>query len=374
MPTNDIITSDLSGYSEDSPMVELFELTVGPEGAQTTYYFHAGVEEDLSTVKFHPLGDTSKNTNSDANEYIAIPIQMEGIESQSDGAQARPQLLIANVTNELRAALDEDDFLIEDIVGGSITRRRTFAKYLVGGSDENSPEEFPIAKFLIDRMESKTPLVIGFELVAPFDLENVMLPRRTVIGKYCSWIYQGRENHNCGGCVFPANSKIVYNGVQYDAFFDLNDNPLVDDDEVTSVPFWAAATTYSKNDFVAYQNVTYQSIVDSNTGNTPATNTQYWRAANQYTTYSSSTSYTVGKYVKYDNKIWKAVVATTGRAPEDGSRYWNRADLCSKTLAGCKARFGFKPITEGTGNQAGVDKKLDIVLPFGAFPGSDKFK
>lgn len=373
MATNDIITTDLSGYSEDSPLVELFELTIGPEGSQVTYYFHNGVEEDLSTIKFHPIGDTSKNTDSDANEYIAIPMEMEGVEAQSDGAQPRPQLLVANVTDEIRSTLDDDDFLIEDIVGGRIVRRRTFAKYLVGGDDASSPFEFPTAEFLIDRMESKTPLVISFELVAPFDLENIMLPRRTVIGKYCSWIYQGRENHGCGGCVFPADSVITYNGIGYDAFFDLDDNPLVRDGAV-SPGAWANGLTYAKDDYAIYNGVTYQSKVGSNTGNTPGTNTSFWRAANEYTTYSSSTAYTVGKHVKYDNKIWKAVVASTGKTPEDGSRYWNRVDLCSKTLAGCKARFGFKPTQEGVGFPASIDKKLDVVLPFGAFPGSDKFK
>jgi lambda family phage minor tail protein L len=373
MPTNDIITSDLVNYSVDSPLVELFELTVGPEGNQTTYYFHPGVEEDLSTVKFHPLGDTSKNTDSEANEYIALPMQMTGVESTSDGAQPRPSLIMANVTNILRAELDDDSFTIEDIVGGRITRRRTFAKYLVGGSDESSPDEFPVAKFVIDRLDSKSNTVVSFELTAPMDLENTMLPRRTVIGKYCSWIYQGRENHGCGGCVFPADSSITYNGIGYDAFFDLDDNPLVRDGAI-SPGGWLNGLTYSKDDFAIYNGVTYQSKVGSNTGNTPGTNTNFWRAANEYTTYSSSTAYTVGKHVKYDNHIWKAVVASTGKTPADGSKYWNRVDFCSKTLAGCKARFGFKPTQEGVGFPGSVDKKLDVVLPFGAFPGSDKFK
>jgi lambda family phage minor tail protein L len=373
MPTNDIITTDLVGYSVDSPLVELFELTIGPSGSQTTYYFHPGVEEDLSTLKFHPLGDTSKNTDSEANEYIALPMELTGVEATSDGASPRPVLVMANVTNVLRAELDDDDFLLEDIVGGTLTRRRTFAKYLVGGSDESSPEEFPIAKYVIDRLDTKSSTIISFELASPIDLENTMLPRRTVIGKYCSWIYQGRDTHKCGGCVFPSDSKFYYNGVEYDAFFDINDNPLVRDGAV-SAGAWGSTLTYAKNEYAVYNSVTYQSKVDSNLNNTPGTNTQYWREANEYSTYSSSTAYTVGKYVKYDDKIWKAVVASTGKTPEDGSRHWNRVDLCSKTLSGCKARFGFKPITEGVGNQASVDKKLDIVLPFGAFPGSDKFK
>lgn len=371
MATNDIITSDLI-QSESSALVELFELILDPSDNNPTLFFHPGVEENLSTLKFHPHGEVNKNNNSEANEYTAIPMEMSGVESTSDGPGNRPTLTIANVTNLLRSSLDDEDFTFEDLVGTKLRRRRTFAKYLVGGDDANSPFEFPEATYIIDRISTRTNTLITFELAAPFDLEGVKLPGRFVVGKYCSWIYQGREKQGCGGCIFPSDSSIIdQNDRAQAAFFDIYDNPLVANVSTSS---WSNSTTYAENVFVTYNNITYQSKVANNSGNTPARNTQYWREANQYSTYSLSTAYSVGAYVKSGGNIWKALKGSTGKSPIEGSLFWKRVDICSKTLAGCKARFGYKAIADQANSQASIEQKNDIVLPFGGFPGSDKFK
>lgn len=374
MPTNDIITSDLV-QSQASPLVELFELILDPmeinPNTDATLFFTPGVEGDLTTIKFHPIGQTNKNTDSEANEYTAIPMEMSNVEGTSDGPGNRPSLTLANVTDELRSALDDESFTFEDLVGTRIRRRRTFAKYLVGGDDASSPYEFPEATYIVERIQLRSKTVIVLELAAPFDLEGVKLPGRLVVGKYCSWIYQGREEHGCGGCIFPSNSQMIdQNDRIQDVFFDLNDNPLVTN---VSEGSWISTSTYAKDDFASYNSVTYQSKIAGNVGNTPGDN-QYWRPVYKYTTYSSSTAYSVDAYVKYDNHIWKALKGSTGKTPNTSSVYWKRVDLCSKTLAGCKARFGYKAKADSTNSQPSVDQKKDIVLPFGAFPGSDKFK
>lgn len=371
MATNDIITTDLV-QSQESPLVELFELILDPSDDDPTLFFHPGVDEDLGTVKFHPFGDTSKNTESEANEYTALPMEMSGVESSTDGPGNRPTLTLANVTNVLRSALDDESFTFEDLVGTRIRRRRTFAKYLVGGDDASSPFEFPQSTYIVDRIQQRTNTVVVLELAAPFDLEGVKLPGRFVVGKYCSWVYQGREKQNCGGCIFPENSTIIdQNDRAQAAYFDIYDNPLVTN---VTTSAWSSSTTYAQDEFVTYNGTTYQSLVASNTNNTPARNTQYWREANEYTTYSASTAYSEGDYVKSGNNIWKALVGSTGKTPASGSLYWKRVDICSKTLQGCKARFGYKAIADQANSQASADQKKDVVLPFGGFPGSDKFK
>ena len=368
MATNDIISSDLQVGFVDSPFVELFELDI--DG--TTIFFHPGLDESLDEIQFYPVGSadpSSKNNTTDANTYIALPVEMTGVEATSDGVANRPSLTLANVTSVLRSALDDEGFDFEDLVGARLTRRRTFAKYLVGGDEASSPFEFPISRYLVERVQAKNRQIVVLELTAPFDLENIKIPARVVIGKYCSWIYQGLELHDCGGCTFSKNSKMTYDGTDYDAFFDLDDVPLLDDAQVSQTT-WASGTTYSKNQFVTRNSKEYQSTSDSNVGNDPATDSLNWRLVRLWNTYSASTAYSVDDLVKYDNHIWKCITAGTGKTPVIGSLYWTRIDYCSKTLAGCKARFAFKP----TGNVTNVEQKINTTLPFGGFPGSAKFK
>src|SRR6056300_1011246 len=131
--SNDIITTDLQSQSVESPLVELYELDLGNG---TTLFFHSGLDENLVTVKFHPVGQPNSNTNpSLVNEYAAMPILMEGIEATSDGASNRPTLTVANVSSLFRGLLDDEEFGFEDLIGARITRRQTFAKYLHEGTD-----------------------------------------------------------------------------------------------------------------------------------------------------------------------------------------------------------------------------------------------
>ena len=51
--------------------------------------------------------------------------------------------------------------------------------------------------------------------------------------------------------------------------------------------------------------------------------------------------------------------------------FWERGDICSKSLTGCKKRFGARPITEGSSSSTATTEPLtNVVLPFGGFPGA----
>jgi phage-related protein len=78
---NDIIAKDTQNQYIDSGFVTLYEITL--QGSGTTFYFHAEDQED--TIGF------------DGNTYQAFPMLLEGVESNSDGAQNRPTLTLANV-------------------------------------------------------------------------------------------------------------------------------------------------------------------------------------------------------------------------------------------------------------------------------------
>lgn len=367
--SNDIIATDLQSQEVDSGLVELFELELN---SNTTLFFYSGYDADLDNVRFHPINQTSKNNVTDANSYAPLPIQLDGIESQSDGATNRPTVTFANVGALFRGILQDESFTFDDLVGKKLTRRRTFQKYLVGGSDASTPFEFPIASYIIDRVSTENSVVVSFELAPPFDVNGVKLPGRIVVGKYCSWVYQGYANLNSGGCFWTADSKALYNTTEYDAFFDSEDRPLVSQTTLASAATaYSAGTSYAQDAFVSYSGGYWRSEVSSNNTTPSATNTN-WKRTFGWTTYSASTTYSAGAYVKHNNHIWKAALSNNvGQTPQPGSLYWVRQDYCSKTLAGCKCRFQFKPTAQGLPSAA---KETFKPLPFGAFPGSGKFK
>lgn len=360
--SNDIITTDLQSQSVDSALVELYELDLGNG---TTLFFHAGLEQNLTTVKFHPVGQPGATPN----EYDAMPIMMDGVEANADGASNRPTLTVANVSSLFRGLLDDEEFTFEDLIGTRITRRQTFAKYLDGGSEAANPFEFPIRTYLIDRISSETSVGVTFELAAPFDVSGIKLPNRIVVGKYCTWLYQGFETASKGGCIWSANSKTIYEGVEYQVFFDIENRPLV-----SLATFNSAKVSLGNNslsDYVESGGRKWRSEISSNS-TTPGSSTA-WIEVFTWTDWSAATTYAEDVYVRHNDHIWKSRIGeeNLNKEPKTNSVYWTRVDYCSKELTGCKARFQFVATTEGLPS---AQKITTQTLPFGAYPGSAKFK
>jgi len=319
-----------------SELVELYEITI--EG--TTLYFHSGLEEDLSTVQFRDR--TSPYT---IREYVAFPIVMDGVELGADGAINRPSLTVANVANTFSAAIG--NIKAENLVGERVTKRTTLKKYLVGEiGDASPPVEFPIRKFIIDRISGESNTAVTYELAAPYDLSGITLPNRKVIGKYCSWQYQGYSLAQKGGCIWDKNSVVSYadgaGGVNtHKAYFTEDDEPIV--------PAGSTMTGWTAGQYKTY------------------------------TTYSAGTAYSAGQYVEYDDgnqiTVWKCNLASTGNAPGLNSIYWSKGDVCGKKLSSCKCRFQFKPQSpSGSNSDPSTEKNTGKILPFGAFIGSRKFR
>ena len=319
-----------------SELVELYELTVN----NTILYFHAGLEEDLTEVQFRDR--TSPYT---ARTYIAFPIMMDGVDLSADGAINRPTLTVANVANTFSSAIG--DIKAEDLVGERLTKRTTLKKYLVGESGDTSPSiEFPIRKFILDIISGENNVSVSYELAAPYDLSGITIPNRKVVGKYCSWQYQGYCLSEKGGCIWSKDSVVSYSdgsgGVNtHKAYFTEDDEPVV--------PAGSTMTGWTAGQYKTY------------------------------TTYSSGTSYSSGDYVEYNDgnqtTVWKCTLATTGNAPGLNSIYWSKGDVCGKKLSSCKCRFQFKPQSpSGSNSDPSTEKNTGKILPFGAFIGSMKFR
>ena len=339
-------------HDPGSELISLFELTFN----STTLYFHPGLDEGLDELYFEDATSPFK-----IREYQAFPVEMTGVEYNADGATNRPTLTIANVTSAFSNLLG--GLSNKDLIGATVVVRQTLNKYLESEATYNNggaaysvgttPIEFPKKKFILDRISGESSVAITFEVSSPYDLQGIQIPNRQVIGKYCSWVYQGNANGKGGGCTWKADSTIEYPNtagamISHKAYYDLDDNPLVNDN--------AGQSQLS------------------------ATISAGWTDARGYVTYSNSVAMVKDSLYEHSNSVWKALIpqATTGAnqiAPQPNSTYWKRAEVCGKKLSSCKCRFQFTPQAKGTTNSyPSTSKNTYEALPFGAFPGTKKFR
>jgi lambda family phage minor tail protein L len=338
--------------SLDDSLVELFEVTL-PSG--TILYLHNGLDYDTGTVGeniYFPneLGNT-------LNEYLAFPIEVTGIEHTSQGSNNRPSLRMANIPqlaggrgtnangvddeqtmyNVLQA---EGLFTADDLVNSKVVYRSTFLKHTFrNGDSAQLPTEFPKGVYYIEKVQQEDNMFINYELVSPADMEGLVLPARFAVGKYCAWEYQGLL-HGRGGCPVPANS--------FNLWIDENDRLIATDPATSGYGTWATATTYES----AQTNGT-------NTGDTV-------------------------KRVNPDTGGWQfyeCVITNSGRQPEKYPTYWKRLDICGKKLSSCKVRFQTRRSAVHNTLAAGslipddeTHRNSAEPLPFGGFPGSQKFR
>lgn len=426
----DKLVTDSQDLEIASGIVELYEIQIG-EGTNNTLYFHAGKDLDNGTAANDLLFGTG--TEGGEHTYVALPIFMESVERSAEGAQNRPTLTFANVESIIKnssgfktemdkvdgsnnltwdatvdgKAVASVDFVTEDLVGARVTRRKTLEKYTGAGV---TAHEFQKELFIIDRISNKSSIFIEVELASPLDLGGVRLPRRQVVGKYCSWIYQaGETNPTKSACVWKTHEQFEdTNGDVFSFYFTGDDEPLVLASYVSgaATDFWkgtySPTTAYTKGmilkgrDAVAAEAGLYWRcekdlpLVSGNNGVAPSETAAQWQLLRTYTIWSSTPTYTVdaldsrkNSYVKRNNTIWRAVRGNSGIEPGTRESVWTRGDTCGKLLKSCKIRYQGMPLKNKNGSVTGnysVDGlaspvvDTNIPLPFGAFPGTRKFR
>ncbi len=465
-----LIATDAQTQEIDSGLIDLFEITL-PNG--TVLRLHPGVDDDLTNIQFRTskaptnpvsagnfvvgntytivsgtgftsIGASNNNAgtsfvatgvgsgNGVANqtdytiiEYTPFPMSIDGLDLQADGASSRPSLTVANLGGLFGAQLG--DYTNDDLVGCRILRRQTLKKYLYGESGDASPPiEFRKQEYIIDRIASESNIALILEVAMPFDLENIKLPRRVVVGKYCSWKYQQ------DGCSWAADSAVQYGDYTHNPYFNIDDSPLLDALPSGSIAH-SSSTAYTTSSYVftntptttagSFKFGSYYTIASAgntdftavgaannnvgtvfqatgagsgtgtatetrhwqcliaHTNQTPSSSSIYWKEVFLWDDWVTATSYAKNVRVRYgatgEKTIWKCIQAHTSSAaivPERKSSYWVREDSCGKTMQSCKCRFGFIPVADSANNEAPKsDKNTAATLPFGSFPGTLKF-
>jgi lambda family phage minor tail protein L len=404
----DLIVKDVQKQDPGSALVELFELELD---SSNTVYFHSGVEEDLSTVQFREEGGTIRT-------YTVLPLQAKGFKSDPSATSARPTITFANVSDTFKTSISDYDLLL----GATLTRRTTLQKYLVGESgDSTPPVEFPKQIYIFDRISAQSKTAVTFECATPYDLQGVTLPKRQVIANACPWLYQGADHtldeyEKIGACSWnreskykPAYKTTLNGGTEYIALATLDDEYVVPGTgETGAVTFSSTVSSLTANNYYTTNTTlggtvrrlkkdgSIDTSVDGNTvpnywqaitssatpgtitdGNALVKRVRIWDTYNASTTYYAYTDDRYNDFVRYTSggltKLWKAKRTSVGQTPGFGE-YWEPGDVCSKTLTGCKMRYGFDPISVGTASSTGKGKpSTEVVLPFGGFPGSRKF-
>ena len=323
-------------------LITLFEVTLPASG--TIVYLVNGMDNGEDNIYF-PEKQLNNSSTYTLQEYVAIPIEVEGVEFTSSGASNRPSLRVANIPVLSRSAVNnedgvEDEYDIldilaeegilknEDLLTAKVVIRRTLFGKTYTESDaptvSNAPVEFPTQIFYIDRVGSESNVMVEFELATAMDIETVKLPGRVVNGRYCPWKYQGYHIPVTvdgqvvplkeGGCVWPIDSK--------GRFFDEHDNVITRD--ISTIAAWDSTSTFSAG----------EKVKTTTNGHT---------------------------------EIWEALKAVpANKNPKSQKVYWKRLDVCGKTLNSCKIRF--------QGNNTNDALLTTEVLPFGGFPGSKQFR
>jgi lambda family phage minor tail protein L len=198
------ISADLQSLNSTA-LIEMFVLdtsNIVDDGGQ--FYFHCGTNQLSTNIIWQGV------------EYIALPIETEGFDINTQGKLPKPKLRLANVQGIFSALISE----LDDLVGAKLIRRRTFAKYLdavnfKSGNETADPSEaFPDDIWFFDRKVSETRDTIEWELASAYDLQGVKLPRRQVIQNYCQWIYRSS-----------------YCGYTWGAYYDKSNKPCGKDDD-----------------------------------------------------------------------------------------------------------------------------------------------
>lgn len=374
---SNIIATDTQSTEINTGIVELYELYLDPNDPEDPFCFHPGVDYSLRELQFY-----NESNPRIINTYSAIPVEMDGLSVSSDGASNRPILTIANVEHVFTDGIEQETgryLRFKDLVGLKLVKRQTLEKYLIG-QPSTSNVELPRQSYYIDRIAEENNQSVKFELATPYDLENIQIPARVVIGKFCPWIYQGHGRSKKGGCTWRLDNKVVGPSGPVEIYFNIYDEPLVEKSKIVTVASnYSTSGNYAADQVVKKDNIYYRSEIGANIYE-PGDGTDFWKIVRVWEdwelekTYNVDVTYTLNNdYVRYNGAIWRCILAhdsTEEKIPVYKSRYWEKVDYCGKTLDSCKCRF--QAIMSTTG-MASSRKDTTKELPFGAYPGSAKF-
>jgi lambda family phage minor tail protein L len=333
---------------EPSAIIELYEL-----------YF----DVDFSPFRFHSgTNGIIKDIVWRGNSYFATAIEVEGFEANTVGRLPRPKVTVAN-----------QDFIISNILrefsdfrNGKFIRYRLFLKNLddinfdesqnpFGNPDPNaylSQEKYHVSQKIIENKH-----LVQFELITPFDLENTQVASRAIYGRYCYWQYRGMGCNYQGDLICKEDDK---------DFLEIPNQHLREPGgKFVGGSFSNVLNLYKWKEDQKYKlgNIVYIENKDLNGFKDPS---RTWYVCVE------------GDKTETENSIEITYhISTIANRPNKNSKFWEK-DGCSKTISACKKRFNMDFYKRNSENGAYIaindSDAVNKVMPFGGFPGTDRFR
>ncbi len=119
------------------------------------------------------------------NIYSPFAATASGFETNSQ-KPSTPKIRVSNAGNIFGAVVVS----LGDLCGATFTRYRTFSNFLDGQPNANANAMFPPDVYTIQRKSVHCQEYIEWELSAPTDQEQVVLPRRVVLKYTCTQRYR----------------------------------------------------------------------------------------------------------------------------------------------------------------------------------------
>lgn len=126
---------------------------------------------NLGNTKIYVQPSSSDTITFSGNQYVWMPVEIEGVSNSSSGPQPTPTLRMSNVNMEYLTTLVSFD----DLLGAQVTYIRTFEKYL---NNQNGSERFSEVKFDIIQKTVQNKTTIEFSLGTLLDRDSLKIPGR----------------------------------------------------------------------------------------------------------------------------------------------------------------------------------------------------
>ena len=321
---------------EVSAILELYELYTEKE--IPPFRFHAGTN------------GINRNIIWRGKEYFATAIEVEGFETNILGRMPRPKVTVSNKDFIMSSILRNNS----DFRQSKLVRVKIFLKHLdnVNFDEQTNPFGTPdplsyisMEKYLISQKIIENKEIVQFELITPFDLQSLETANRTINGKYCQWQYRGLGCNYRGDLIckdndesFQVSPKSIKN--LNGSFRDILDSSgailkeFYNEREGLKYYEWKVGKSYERGDVAVVFNIDLNGLRDP-------------------------------------SHLWFVCVRDHSSSelnyPTKAPSFWEK-DGCSKSIQSCKKRFLSSP------NVSNDFLVMNGVLPFGGFPGTDKFK
>ena len=168
------MTNTIESVSQEfSPgkLVELYVVDLTALGGGVTRWANTAFEANAITF--------------DGDIYTPMQMEVEGFEWNGRGAIPTPTIRIFP-TDGVKAAM----LAYGDLIGGKITRIKTFSRFLDGQPDADPDQRYPDEIYYFEQKTAFNKNVVEWNLASTLDQEGALLPKRIFLKDICQLEYR----------------------------------------------------------------------------------------------------------------------------------------------------------------------------------------